>query len=1047
MTATHHSLHFEDLSPPDFERLCFWLARREGYEELELLGPSGSEDGCDLRAFRDGRRVVFQCKRREKLGPTEAEAAARKIMSLPSGERPQELVLVAAARLSKTTRNRVRQVAGPGVTCRFWGRDELDEAVKAKPALLWEFFRSLERPFQGHQAPLQGRGGQPRQGPAPKRRLPGMLGTLHQHSLDSPPKGSRQYDVFLSYSTKDKPAVEELARKLREAGLRPFLDSSDLLPGHPWPQALEAALRSSRSFAVLVGPSGLSYWTEKETSAALQRQALDSTFPVIPVLLPGAGESDTLPAFLASQTSVSFDSGLTDETAFQRLAEGITGHLPVPDDLPSSRTPRRGSRRRATLAILGAIVALLAVAGLNFRPLIDAASSPYALAACSIAALMFILAGARLRMARLLMAKITEVPQQDRRRVFEIAAGRVLPEGILPVDWIRYSQTRWRFFLLGSALIVILTISTLWILRPEVAPPPNREPQTLAVLGFAPRASDPGSDSMSMKLGVALVTNLRTHPAIQVLTEEWAAQFRTSAGATGILNERDLERLRARADSELATGVITGIWSTTGDLLHLHLDLRDLKRGQDCSLEVSGSVEDLDALARNVADKVDSRLSYGGLCLLQPWPSDDQARDLYFEGLKAWHGGQPSTAQRRFEEALELEPYHPILNLNLAQVSWDLAEMTKVERYAREALAHADRLPEVLELLVTATSHNLRECWEEALAAYEALRRIDPHELAYAVEQAELQIQAALPPEVRKEAWEALDGVSGDAQGVLAGRADLARARRFLDLGKVREARGLAKKAVGAGETTGVLALQADGLLVEAVASDRLSEYEEALRTLGRAEALFEKLGSPHGVLIVTLQRANILAQQERWQEAYRLYENYRNHFEQNGGERQVAIADFGQANVLIGMNRLPEAEEKLHSAAPVFERHGDQREQAQVNLTLGNVYFDTDRLDQAQEMYQQSLDFFLDNDDCENIATSIGNLGEVFYAKGETREAEWRLAEALRIVRELEDKDGEEYYQDKLDEVAAHQLGASDGVASTEPTQELRQVLSYTCH
>ena len=32
------------------------------------------------------------------------------------------------------------------------------------------------------------------------------------------------YDVFLSHSSADKPAVETLALKLREAGIEPFLD-------------------------------------------------------------------------------------------------------------------------------------------------------------------------------------------------------------------------------------------------------------------------------------------------------------------------------------------------------------------------------------------------------------------------------------------------------------------------------------------------------------------------------------------------------------------------------------------------------------------------------------------------------------------------------------------------------------------------------------------------------------------------------------------------------------------------------------------------------
>ena len=33
------------------------------------------------------------------------------------------------------------------------------------------------------------------------------------------------FDVFLSHSSLDKPAVEELARRLKKAGIEPFLDN------------------------------------------------------------------------------------------------------------------------------------------------------------------------------------------------------------------------------------------------------------------------------------------------------------------------------------------------------------------------------------------------------------------------------------------------------------------------------------------------------------------------------------------------------------------------------------------------------------------------------------------------------------------------------------------------------------------------------------------------------------------------------------------------------------------------------------------------------
>jgi hypothetical protein len=60
-----------------------------------------------------------------------------------------------------------------------------------------------------------------------------------------------RYDVFLSHASADKPAVEHLARKLREMSLEPFLDKWHLIPGEPWQEALEEALDQSPGGATL----------------------------------------------------------------------------------------------------------------------------------------------------------------------------------------------------------------------------------------------------------------------------------------------------------------------------------------------------------------------------------------------------------------------------------------------------------------------------------------------------------------------------------------------------------------------------------------------------------------------------------------------------------------------------------------------------------------------------------------------------------------------------------------------------------------------------
>ena len=101
------------------------------------------------------------------------------------------------------------------------------------------------------------------------------------------------------------------------------------------------------------------------------------------------------------------------------------------------------------------------------RSIPAAASSPYALTAYAIAAVIFLFAGARLRLAKALLAKIDAIPPEERRRAVEIATGTVLPTHISPEQWIRNNRLRWAFLLAVSILIVILVTAVVAIANPS----------------------------------------------------------------------------------------------------------------------------------------------------------------------------------------------------------------------------------------------------------------------------------------------------------------------------------------------------------------------------------------------------------------------------------------------------------------------------------------------------------------------------------------------------------------------------------------------------
>ena len=142
VTGTTHTLPFHQLSPRDFERLCLWLVQREGYERAEHLGAAGSEQGCDIVAWWEGRRWVFQCKRVRDFHPADAEAEIDKVLGLPNELRPAALVFLVACDVSDETRKRARARCAAQMDCHFWALTELDERVNRHPDIVEKFFQT-----------------------------------------------------------------------------------------------------------------------------------------------------------------------------------------------------------------------------------------------------------------------------------------------------------------------------------------------------------------------------------------------------------------------------------------------------------------------------------------------------------------------------------------------------------------------------------------------------------------------------------------------------------------------------------------------------------------------------------------------------------------------------------------------------------------------------------------------------------------------------------------------------------------------------------------
>jgi len=133
------------------------------------------------------------------------------------------------------------------------------------------------------------------------------------------------FDVFLCHNSQDKTAVRALNVKLRQDGIRTWLDEEQLPPGRPWQELLEKQIEDIGAVAIIVGRSGTGPWQDMELRAFIS-EFVRRKSPTIPVILADCNTVPKLPLFLSQFTWVDFRKSTPPPD--EQLVWGITGKKP-----------------------------------------------------------------------------------------------------------------------------------------------------------------------------------------------------------------------------------------------------------------------------------------------------------------------------------------------------------------------------------------------------------------------------------------------------------------------------------------------------------------------------------------------------------------------------------------------------------------------------------------------------------------------------------------------------------------------------------------------
>ena len=182
--------------------------------------------------------------------------------------------------------------------------------------------------------------------------------------------------TFFSYARADSEFVLRLARDLRAAGEKVWIDQLDIRGGERWDGAIESALEQAGSLLVILSPAAV----ESQNVMDEVSLALESNKRVIPVLL----RECKVPFRLRRLQFVDFSADY--DAAFARLrvaladSDGVAPAAPVEATRPPSTVPPPAPRPPVVRPGVGDGPAPLAAAPKSRTPLIAGAVAALALA-------------------------------------------------------------------------------------------------------------------------------------------------------------------------------------------------------------------------------------------------------------------------------------------------------------------------------------------------------------------------------------------------------------------------------------------------------------------------------------------------------------------------------------------------------------------------------------------------------------------------------------------------------------------------------------------
>jgi tetratricopeptide (TPR) repeat protein/predicted Ser/Thr protein kinase len=577
--------------------------------------------------------------------------------------------------------------------------------------------------------------------------------------------------------------------------------------------------------------------------------------------------------------------------------------------------------------------------------------------------------------------------------------------------WLRQAEV-YRKPLAIALGLAILAGAGLVLVRERVFGPGKSETAaeavSLAILPFRNASGDQGLDWLGSSLAEMLRTEVGQSSSLRTVSQDRLHQVLRDLrlSATSQLDPPTLRRL---AEFSNAQTLVWGQYVKLGDMIRIDATLDDLRSQRTVSLKAEASNQNaLLGTIRELAHSIRQNLALSSSDIeelqassFSPSSKSVPALRFYNEGLDLARQGNHLEAVKRFTAATEEDPSFALAYAQLGQTYLTLGYGEQAQRYARQALDLSDTLPALERDLIQAQQARIANDLDRAIDAYQRLTQSMPFDTQILFELAALHEAKGSLEQAREYLAKVLAADPNHLDALFAaGRVKLQAGNYQASLDDLN--RGLS------------LAIQVDNREAKArilhtigINYKLLKKFDEALRYYEDSLAIKRELGDKGGMAATFGEMAQVYDLMGKPEDAGENYLKGIRIEREIGNTKGLADKLLNMGTFYFARGNYDQALESTKQALQLYTELGDEKRQALCSSNIGACYVSKGQLSDALTYYQRALQLREKWKIPGEMAETFYNLADVYAQSARYDEALTHYLRALELWRGAGEKEG----------------------------------------